>query len=64
MGLIGGLIGLALLILMVVGAWKGLEKAGFSGAWSLLLLVPVVNLVMIWVFAFIRWPVEEGAAED
>lgn len=62
MSLIAGLIGLVLLIAMVAGAWKGLEKAGFSGAWSLLLLVPVLNLVMLWVFAFVSWPIEDPAA--
>jgi hypothetical protein len=32
------------------------KKAGFSRGWALLLLVPLVNLVAIWIFAFIRWP--------
>lgn len=39
--------------------WLGyriLQKAGFDGLWALVLLVPVVNIVMIWVFAFSRWP--------
>ena len=39
--------------------WLGyriLQKAGFDGRWVLVLLVPVVNIVMIWVFAFSRWP--------
>ena len=34
------------------------RKAGFSRWWSLLLLVPIVNIVMIWVFAFMKWPAE------
>ena len=33
------------------------RKAGYSGWWVLTLLVPVVNLVMIAVFAFSEWPV-------
>lgn len=39
--------------------WLGyriIDKAGFDGRWTLVLLVPVVNIIMIWVFAFIRWP--------
>ncbi len=39
--------------------WLGyriIEKAGFDGRWALVLLVPVVNIIMIWVFAFHRWP--------
>lgn len=38
--------------------WLGfriLEKAGFDGRWTLVLLVPVVNIIMIWAFAFSRW---------
>ena len=38
--------------------WRIVRKAGFPGALSLLLLVPIVNVVVIWVFAFIKWPVE------
>jgi uncharacterized membrane protein YhaH (DUF805 family) len=33
-----------------------LNKAGYSGWWSLLMLVPLVNIVMVWVFAFANWP--------
>ena len=33
-----------------------LRKAGYSGWWSLLTLVPLVNIAMIWVFAFSDWP--------
>ena len=39
--------------------WLGvriLRKAGFDGWWVLVLLIPVVNIIMIWVFAFTRWP--------
>lgn len=33
-----------------------LSRAGFSGWWALLSLVPILNLVMLWVFAFVDWP--------
>jgi hypothetical protein len=39
--------------------WLGvriLRKAGFDCWWVLVLLVPTVDIVMIWFFAFIRWP--------
>lgn len=35
------------------------KKAGYSGWWSLLMIIPLVNLVMIWVFAFVKWPAEK-----
>ncbi|WP_426991102.1 hypothetical protein [Methylomonas sp. CM2] len=44
--------------------WLGfriLRKAGLDGRWVVALLVPVLNIIMIWVFAFSRWP---GLRED
>lgn len=38
---------------------KVLNKAGFSGWYSLLSLVPIINVVCLWLFAFIEWPVEK-----
>jgi len=35
---------------------KILNKAGYSGAWVLLALIPMVNLVALWIFAFSTWP--------
>jgi hypothetical protein len=32
------------------------RRAGFSPWWVLLALVPLVNLVVLWVFAYTRWP--------
>jgi len=37
------------------------RRAGYSGWWVLILLVPVVNIVMVWVFAFSNWPALRGA---
>jgi hypothetical protein len=39
--------------------WLGyriLQKAGLDGRWVLILLVPIVNIIMIWAFAFSDWP--------
>ena len=46
-------------VFVVFTLWLGyriLEKAGFDGRWTLVLLVPVVNIIMIWIFAFSPWP--------
>ena len=55
-------------IYVVFCLWLGfriIEKAGFNGWWTLALVIPVVNIVMIWVFAFLRWPnLKEGAKQD
>ncbi|WP_197021642.1 hypothetical protein [Cellulomonas sp. HZM] len=34
-----------------------IQKAGYSGWWVLVGLVPVLNVVMFFVFAFGTWPV-------
>ncbi len=46
----------AALVLHVIPVWIVLRRAGFGGWWSLLRYVPVVGLVLLWVFAFIPWP--------
>lgn len=48
--------------LIVLPVWRILSKAGYSGAWSLLALIPLVNLIALWVFAFLRWPYEEQSS--
>jgi hypothetical protein len=40
---------------------KVLRRVGFSPLWSLLAVVPFVNLVALWVFAFTDW-LKEGHA--
>ena len=46
--------------LMIVAYWKILEKAGYSGVWSLLMLVPGINslasLGILLFLAFSEWP--------
>ncbi len=49
---------LVFFVFSLVVAWRITAKAGYSGVLSLLLFVPFVNLVMIVIFAFRRWPIE------
>lgn len=55
---------LAFLIIILLLASSILNKAGFSRWWSLCLFLPVVNILMIWTFAFIAWPTEKAAADQ
>lgn len=32
------------------------RRAGYSGWWSLTMFVPIVNIVVVWLFAFADWP--------
>ncbi len=56
--LIAGAISLAIFIFSIVVAWRIFAKTGYSGALSLLLLVPIANLIVILVLAFSEWPVQ------
>ncbi len=35
---------------------KIVAKAGLDRRWVLCLLIPVINVIMVWVFAFVHWP--------
>ena len=48
---------LVVFLFMMVCYWKIAAKAGYSGALSLLLLIPIVNIIVFIVFAFSKWPV-------
>ena len=60
-GLFNGVFGcsfvLFILVLGILVWWKIFAKAGYGGAFGLLMLVPGVNLVMICILAFGKWPV-------
>ena len=47
-----------LMALLVVPTWRILQRAGFNGAWALLMLVPVVGLLVPWVVSFLKWPAD------
>lgn len=46
--------------LVVIPYWKLWQRTGHSGAWGLLMLVPLVNLISLWVLAFKDWPALRG----
>lgn len=48
----GPLMMLVFAALVIVPFWLIFAKAGFSGWLSLLMIVPIANIVMLYVFAF------------
>lgn len=50
------LLAFAALAIPIMLAARVLRRAGFSRWWALLVLVPVVNLIGLWLFAYVRWP--------
>ena len=45
----------AMVALVLYPAGRILNRAGFSPFWSLLVFIPVLNVVALWVFAFSEW---------
>jgi uncharacterized membrane protein YhaH (DUF805 family) len=62
---LAGFAGLGLVALAAVYAvaviWplaRIIRRAGYSGWWVLASFVPVVNIVLFWWFAFMKWPAQ------
>jgi hypothetical protein len=61
-----GIVELSILAVVFV-FWIGgniLRKAGYSRWLSLLLFVPLLNLALIWIFAFAKWPAVDGRSPN
>ena len=59
--IIGGVMFLLVIPIMIVPYWKIFSKAGFSGWLALLMLIPAVNLVVLYVVAFSEWKIPQRA---
>ena len=47
---------LVMAVIIVIPFWRICSKAGYPGGLSLLILIPLVNLVFLYFLAFSRWP--------
>jgi len=54
---------LIILALVVIVWWRIFAKTGYGGPFGLLMLIPLVNLVMMFVLAFAKWPIEKELEE-
>ena len=55
------------LIIVPIWAWCTIvKKAGFSPWWGVLSIVPLVNIAMLFVFAYSKWPTDSqvGVTRD
>jgi hypothetical protein len=54
---VGQWIGLAVFcVASLVPAARILRRAGLSLWWSIFLVIPLVNVMALWMFAYSRWP--------
>lgn len=42
--------------LLILFFGRILKKAGFSHWWALFVLIPGIGIIMLWIFAFSKWP--------
>jgi uncharacterized membrane protein YhaH (DUF805 family) len=55
---IAGILYIAFLIFIIYCYVRIVQRAGYSGWWVLIMIVPIVNIVMMFVFAYGKWPVQ------
>ncbi|GHO71624.1 hypothetical protein KSC_105160 [Ktedonobacter sp. SOSP1-52] len=53
------LTGVVVLVISIALWWVIFSRAGYSGARSLLMLIPIVNVVIFLMFVFSEWPVQK-----
>ncbi len=49
--------GLIVIVFAIIIYWRIFSKAGYSGALSLLMFIPIANIIVICVLAFGNWPI-------
>ncbi|GGH50115.1 hypothetical protein GCM10010975_02840 [Comamonas phosphati] len=50
-------------VVIVLPFWRIFAKAGFSGWLGLLMIVPMANLIALYVLAFSNWPISKRAGK-
>jgi hypothetical protein len=56
-----GFFWIIMIAVMVIPVAKILGRIGFNQWWAAVAIVPMVNLIFLWVLAFIDWPSDEAA---
>ncbi len=47
-------------IVVVIPAWRICQRTGYPGGMGVLILIPVVNLILLYFIAFSEWPNERN----
>ncbi len=56
-----GFFWIIMIAVMVIPVAKILGRIGFNQWWAAVAIVPMVNLIFLWVLAFIDWPRDKAA---
>jgi len=57
---------MVVLIMLIVGVWcfiRILRRAGHTAWWTLAMFLPGINILLVWAFAYARWPAVDYAHE-
>ena len=57
------IIGIAFWLVFVIAYIKIITRAGYSGWWVLIVIVPIANIVMLLIFAYKEWPIQRELRE-
>lgn len=60
--IVAGLMFILMIPVLILPYWKIFQKAGFAPALSILMVVPLVNLIVIYVVAFSDWKTIAGSS--
>ena len=55
---------LVIAIVVVIPAWRICQRTGYPGWMGILILIPIVNLVLLYFIAFADWPAVEAGNHD
>ncbi|KZK84834.1 hypothetical protein PsW64_01615 [Pseudovibrio sp. W64] len=47
------------ILVVVIPIARILNRLGFSRIWTILAFIPLVNLIFLWILAYVHWPVED-----
>ncbi|KEF31788.1 hypothetical protein D777_01474 [Marinobacter nitratireducens] len=55
---------LVIAIVVVIPAWRICQRTGYPGWMGILILIPVVNLFLLYFIAFSEWPAARRGGSD
>ena len=50
------------IVLWAIPIARILWRAGYSPLWAIFAIVPFVGVIVLWITAFIRWPIDSRRA--
>lgn len=62
-GLVHWIIFVAMVVIILYPIGRILKRLGLSPFWSLLVFIPLVNLISLWVLALSAWPTEKSPGD-